>query len=444
MAASTTLRPDNLFDWAEKTYPQHFPGHANSQIAAPYLYRHYPTTGNYVGVDGQNVYVLGPVSGGTLSRVGSLTDFTCYVTPNDCPSPPLAMPVRRRVSDGTADYNWVVTDDGSVLAFGDTAPVHPASLISIPGSLAKKISGLERVVAVHSWGRMHFAVTSRGELWGWGYHDGFLTGRTGLAEDFTRVPLKVPNISRVLDVDVRSGFLMFLRDDGTVWWADTRSTPGRVVVKQLVGLNNIVALDLGDPFLVWDGRGSSLQRSDGKIVAVNASTLSTLKVAGVVTGLPSSRNLSCSLYHCVMADSDGNLLTWGENKDGQLGDGSTFPSSRPIRISQPTNVRRVRACGAASFAITDNNELWAWGSAWGTGWGRTFESPSLVPVKIADSRVGVVELSCRNSQFAVLADGSLWAIGVNWRSELGLPSGQINEFTRVPNVQAVVPLSSDY
>ena len=68
-----------LLDWAERTYPGHFPGQAATQWMAPYQYRYYPATGNYVGVAGSDVYVLGPVSQYAIQRVGSVEDFRCAV-----------------------------------------------------------------------------------------------------------------------------------------------------------------------------------------------------------------------------------------------------------------------------------------------------------------------------------------------------------------------------
>ena len=67
--------PDELLDWAERTYPQFFPGHQLSLNSDPYVYRHYGKTGNYVGLSGTDIYVLGPLSGNALLRVGSLAEF---------------------------------------------------------------------------------------------------------------------------------------------------------------------------------------------------------------------------------------------------------------------------------------------------------------------------------------------------------------------------------
>ncbi len=74
-----TPTPTELMDWAERQYGAYFPPHQADLVWAPYVYRHYPTTGNYVGVAKGRVYIMGPVSGGPLADVGELTDFSASV-----------------------------------------------------------------------------------------------------------------------------------------------------------------------------------------------------------------------------------------------------------------------------------------------------------------------------------------------------------------------------
>ncbi len=73
---------DELMDWAERAYWTLFPDHRPTLQAAPFLYRYYPGTGNHLGVAGEDVYVLGPLSDGTVVRVGSLADFAGAVLPS--------------------------------------------------------------------------------------------------------------------------------------------------------------------------------------------------------------------------------------------------------------------------------------------------------------------------------------------------------------------------
>jgi uncharacterized protein (DUF1800 family) len=72
---------DECFDWAQQTFPDLFPGRPASQVAGPYVFRHYPGSGQYLGVAGADVYVLGPLTGNALVRVGSLSEFAPYVMP---------------------------------------------------------------------------------------------------------------------------------------------------------------------------------------------------------------------------------------------------------------------------------------------------------------------------------------------------------------------------
>lgn len=82
-----------LMDWAETNYPQLFPGRQANLTSAPYVYRFYPSTGNYLGVDANDVYLLGPVAGGSAPvRVGTLPDFACRVFPDSCAPAPTPTP----------------------------------------------------------------------------------------------------------------------------------------------------------------------------------------------------------------------------------------------------------------------------------------------------------------------------------------------------------------
>lgn len=73
-----------LFDWAEGQYRDLFPSHRADQTLTPYIYRYYPETGNHVAVSGEQIYVQGPLSGGSLLYVGTLAEYTCIVSPTSC------------------------------------------------------------------------------------------------------------------------------------------------------------------------------------------------------------------------------------------------------------------------------------------------------------------------------------------------------------------------
>jgi hypothetical protein len=89
LATAPVVDVDSLFNWAEGHFPQYFPSHQATLFSSPYLYRHYPETDIYVGVDGQFVRVLGGAFGPDIVTVGVLSDFTCAVFPASCPPQPV-------------------------------------------------------------------------------------------------------------------------------------------------------------------------------------------------------------------------------------------------------------------------------------------------------------------------------------------------------------------
>jgi hypothetical protein len=74
---------DQLLDFGERSYPNLFPLRTTTQSSGPFLYRHYPATGLYLGVAVQSdsayvlggVYVMGGAWGNAPTFVGRLADF---------------------------------------------------------------------------------------------------------------------------------------------------------------------------------------------------------------------------------------------------------------------------------------------------------------------------------------------------------------------------------
>jgi alpha-tubulin suppressor-like RCC1 family protein len=61
--------------------------------------------------------------------------------------------------------------------------------------------------------------------------------------------------------------------------------------------------------------------------------------------------------------ANGSVWTWGANRDGQLGDGTTTSSAVPVRVHVPAGVTfvAVNSGGYASYGIDSSGRLWAWG-----------------------------------------------------------------------------------
>lgn len=134
-AAGTLYDPTLLLDWAEREHAAWFPGPQADREALGYVYRHYPATGNHLGVNGNDVAVLGPISGERLLRVGELADWECRVLPGRCGSPTLAERSAAAAAAARSDaacvaaqpFHWSLGDAGGRLAEGSVGPSAPTA-----------------------------------------------------------------------------------------------------------------------------------------------------------------------------------------------------------------------------------------------------------------------------------------------------------------------------
>jgi hypothetical protein len=79
------LDASGLMNWAEGVFPTVFPGPQPNEPLGPFIIRRY-RTGNFIGVAGDAIYILGPITGNVVLPVGSLGQFTCRVLPQNCTS----------------------------------------------------------------------------------------------------------------------------------------------------------------------------------------------------------------------------------------------------------------------------------------------------------------------------------------------------------------------
>src|ERR1035437_5853652 len=122
--------------------------------------------------------------------------------------------------------------------------------------------------------------------------------------------------------------------------------------------------------------------------------------------------------------SSGNAWAWGEGYFGQLGNGSTTASSTPVAVSMPAGVTfsAVSADGQHSLALDSSGHAWAWGNnldgELGNG-GATARSSTPVTVTMPAGGTFSAVAAGSGDSLALDSSGHAWAWGGGWYGELG-------------------------
>ncbi|MCL2503639.1 MAG: cell wall-binding repeat-containing protein [Coriobacteriia bacterium] len=130
--------------------------------------------------------------------------------------------------------------------------------------------------------------------------------------------------------------------------------------------------------------------------------------------------VSAGSWHSLAIKSDGSLWAWGLNMDGQVGDDTTVEKHAPTRIGGDTDWKAVDAGASYSLAIRNDGTLWEWGVIGHEPISDSVRWPvNYVPTRIGDAADWVDISVGRNHALALKSDGSLWAWGYNGYRQLG-------------------------
>jgi hypothetical protein len=240
-------------------------------------------------------------------------------------------------------------DAHDVLGLGHNRPVDAYTLYRVPG--------ITNVVAAAA-GTAAYVVLQDGQLLAWGSGGYGLLGITPPAEFETMAqprgrsnsPQPVAVKFDAVDVSAKGDHVLALARDGSVY--------------------------------AW-GRGDAGQLGIGNLPMVNYKTRSARVENFVpypvrIPGLANVVAISAGNRHSLALLRDGTVRAWGENKGGQLGDGSTVNRNVPTPVAGVSNAIAIAATGYFSLALLSDGTVMEWGASIGsTGLRRT--KAALVP-----------------------------------------------------------------
>ncbi|MDD1709727.1 MAG: hypothetical protein LUQ37_02320, partial [Methanoregulaceae archaeon] len=219
---------------------------------------------------------------------------------------------------------------------------------------------------------------------------------------------------------------------GDVWsWGNAQgvglpigSTPvyySPVPVPALAGARQVDSTHAGGYAVMGDGTVRSWGQNYGGSLGNGTQTQSyaPVTVANVGGGgqLSGVTGLQADFNHVLARRSDGSVVAWGANENGQVGDGTTV-SARPYPVQvvdttgQPLNdVVAVATGEQSSSAVKSDGTVWTWGVNACDGLGTLTKAAVATANPLFGN--GVVQLETGDSAFTLArkADGSVWACG---------------------------------
>lgn len=199
---------------------------------------------------------------------------------------------------------------------------------------------------------------------------------------------------------------------------------GKTVSSMSAGSLHSVALCSDGTVAAW-GLNSSGQVGDASNTQRNVA-VGVVTTTGALSGKTVVATASGNAHNLALC-SDGTLATWGDNSRGQLGNNTTNSTSTPVAVNSFGDLsgRTVIAVGAGynhSLAVCSDGALVAWGDNTNgqLGLGTTTQRNQGVRVAgLLGNRVVIAAAGGNGHTLALCSDGSLFAWGLNSSGQVG-------------------------
>jgi alpha-tubulin suppressor-like RCC1 family protein len=305
--------------------------------------------------------------------------------------------------------------------------------VAVPLVMAFAIGGAGPVVLAAPAAPASGAAASPGPF-AWGDNSAGELGNGTLTA--SAAPVAVSGLAGLSAVSMAGRHGLALLSGGTVaaWGDDTFGQLGNGIASSngdsevpiaVTGLAGVAAVAAGEEHsLALLSNGTVLAWGDNHEGQLGNGTTRTSAVPVPVTGLTRVTAIAAGSLFSLALLSDGTVMAWGDNRDGQLGNGTLTNSSVPVPVTGLTGVTEIAAGTRHALAVLSNGTAVAWGQNESGQLGAGIKaSIKTTPVAVR-KLTGVVSIAAgEEHSLALLSDGSVKVWGGNGEFQLARSNG---------------------
>jgi hypothetical protein len=297
-----------------------------------------------------------------------------------------------------------------------------------------------RIIKLQSSSNYSLALDEYGILWGWGLNNQTLSNQTysNTNTDKFTTPTKIELPGPVTRFAAGEAHALALGRDGQLWaWGSnafgqlgngqTAPVSGVVSVLLPTTMTSIVdlaassstsyAVDANGKVWAWGNN------DDGEVGNGTYSVCNSPVAVSSSSGMPLIKLIKANHNFALALANDGTIWTWGDNTYGQLGHSNGNPSNIPLKITVGLSLGKSIATGYShSLGISPAGNIWSWGRNNYGQLGTNTSSNSLVPLPTAavTGWNDLVQISCgAYHSLGLRSDGYVWTWGNNSYGQLG-------------------------
>ncbi|WP_411113916.1 RCC1 domain-containing protein [Streptomyces sp. 029-5] len=167
------------------------------------------------------------------------------------------------------------------------------------------------------------------------------------------------------------------------------------------------------------GNNRAGQLGDGTWTDFRTSATTVLGLTSAEVVKIAAGGKSSATGHGLALLTDRTVQSWGANNSGQLGDGSVFSHNAPGQVVNLSHATDIAAGGTHSLALLADQTLVAWGQNNYGQLGNGTNMDSSVPVRVEGLNKVIAIAAGLSHSLALREDGTVWAWGHNTNGQLG-------------------------